>query len=339
MEERRQIRLKTLEDELKFKQQAQSDLYDLKNAHAVKIEALGTVPAVEMSAIMSLEKEITILQPFERQLVEAEGKQQIVQDTIKNITDLDLEIKKLTERRDVILQEPSDINLINEKINQVTIFIGNKNRDKEMTNSEFLDNFSNLTLAKDAMCRVEKNKKEVEKLGTDNTKLKEDIESLELLKEAFGTNGVKAIVIDYVIPQLEDKINNILSKLSDFRIKLDTQKSGVGKDTVLEGLFIEVINGQGEQLQFENYSGGERIKIIAAISEALAEIQRIGFRVLDEMFIGLDSDSIEGFTKVMLELQERFSQMICISHLREIKDIFENRIVIVKTNGNSTIQK
>jgi exonuclease SbcC len=165
----------------------------------------------------------------------------------------------------------------------------------------------------------------------------EDINGLSLLKDAFGQNGIKSILVDSVIPTLENKINDALSKLSDFRVRLDTQKSGAGKDVVLEGLFISIINEQGEQLDFSNYSGGEKLKITVAISEALAELQKIGFRILDELFVGIDSTTIEGFVSVLDKLQSRFSQLICISHLKEIKDQFDNKIEVIKINGISSI--
>jgi len=195
----------------------------------------------------------------------------------------------------------------------------------------------NLALSESAAKRIDENKEKLEKINKDILKTDENIEALQLIKGAFGQNGIKAIVIDYIIPRLEDRINDILSKLSDFRIHLETQKSGVDEDKTLEGLFISIFNESGLEFNFDNYSGGERLKIIVAISEALAEIQNIGFRVLDELFIGLDEESTEKFAEVMTTLQERFKQLFCISHLKNIKDMFSERIEIIKTNGVSQI--
>jgi DNA repair exonuclease SbcCD ATPase subunit len=167
--------------------------------------------------------------------------------------------------------------------------------------------------------------------------LNEEREQLHLLRDAFSPNGITAIVIDFLVPQLESRVNNILQKLSDFRVRFDTQKKGLGKETTLEGLFITVINDQGKELDFDLYSGGEKLRIIVAISEALSEVQQIGFRILDEAFIGLDQESIEGFVEVIEELSDRFSQLICISHLQDIKDTFDEKILITKNNGISII--
>ncbi len=165
------------------------------------------------------------------------------------------------------------------------------------------------------------------------------IKALLAIKEAFGSKGLKAVAVDYLIPRLEDKINEILSQLSDFRVRLDTQKSTASGEGTVEGLYINIINDRGEELDYSNYSGGEKLKITVAISEALASLQRVGFRILDELFVGLDEESTENFAMIMSKLNERFSQMLCISHLRNIKDIFEEKIFISKVNGTSVVQK
>ncbi|MBV6340117.1 AAA family ATPase [Candidatus Magnetobacterium casense] len=178
------------------------------------------------------------------------------------------------------------------------------------------------------------------KIKKDKAKLKKIIDqrdALQLLHDAFGSNGLKAIIIDYVLPRLEDKINEILSRLSDFRIRLETQKVAVTSGNSVEGLFISIFNELGEESDYDNYSGGEKLKITVAISEALAELQKAKFRVLDELFIGLDDESTEKFAEIMTALQERFSQMICISHLQNIKDMFPKTITVVKKEGVSQI--
>jgi exonuclease SbcC len=168
--------------------------------------------------------------------------------------------------------------------------------------------------------------------------VKEDIECLELLKEAFSPRGVKAVVIDYLVPQLEERINGVLSQMSDFRIRLDTQKATVDEEGVKEGLFITVINDHQEELPFASYSGGEKVKITIAISEALASLMnQIGFRIMDENIVSLDKESTESFVVVLEKLQQKFPQLFVISHLQEVKDIFEKKITVVKVNGTSKI--
>ena len=76
-----------------------------------------------------------------------------------------------------------------------------------------------------------------------------------------------------------------------------------------------------------------------AISESLATLQKVGFRMFDEIFLGLDENSTESFAAVLGSLQKNFNQILCISHLMQIKDLFDKKITIKKINGISEIKK
>lgn len=185
--------------------------------------------------------------------------------------------------------------------------------------------------------RLEKNRKravELEKETADKLRL---IDEMKLLKDAFGNTGIKAMLIDQTIPRLEDKINEILGQMSEFRITLDTQRKGVNGDTTLEGLFIYIINEKGEILDYDSYSGGEKMKINVAIFEALASLSRLRFRFFDETFFALDQESGDDFLTVIEEILKNVDQFVCVSHMQNIKDFFEKKILIQKTDGNSFI--
>lgn len=162
---------------------------------------------------------------------------------------------------------------------------------------------------------------------------------LVLVKEAFSSKGIKTVIVDYVLPKLEDSVNEVLSKLSDFRIRFDTQKKSVDMESNVEGLYITVINSEGQELAFESYSGGEKLRIEVAISEALASLQKskIGCRIFDETFQNLDSSTLENFVSLVVRLQAMFPQVLMVSHLQEVQDLFENRITIRKQDGVSSV--
>ena len=173
---------------------------------------------------------------------------------------------------------------------------------------------------------------------TDKTilKIKEEVELLSDLREALGTTGITAVALDYLLPSLEDKVNEILAMLSDFRVELSTQKAGAAGGNI-EGLFITVKNVQGESMDLNSYSGGERVRISVSISEALASLQKCGFRIMDETIVALDENMIENFTTVLGKIQSRYSQTICISHLQPVKDLFEKKLLITKLDGISQV--
>lgn len=190
---------------------------------------------------------------------------------------------------------------------------------------------------------IKKNKEElVEKKATlkeiEDTLLPElvrNFNDVSLVKDAFGSKGVKAVMIDYILPKLEDKINSVLSQLSDFTVRLDTQQLKADGEGNKEGLFITVTSPAGTELPFESLSGGEKVKITVAISEALASLQKVGFRLFDEFVTALDDDSLENFMVTIEHLQAQYPQMLLVSHIQSVKDMFEEKITVIKKNGVS----
>jgi len=225
----------------------------------------------------------------------------------------------------------SDINKLTIKLSETRILIKQEQTQKE-------DLIAHITMAERSKENIITIVKKLTVLKKDVKKLQDKKESLELIKEALSPRGIKAVVIDWMVPQLEEKINAVLIQMSDFKIRLDTQKEKANDDGNKEGLFITVINEMNEELSFDSYSGGEKVKITIAISEALASLMSsIGFRIMDENIISLDRESTEGFVEVLTKLQEKFPQLIVISHLQEVKDIFEKKVEIIKVNGISKI--
>ena len=224
-----------------------------------------------------------------------------------------------------------DSNKINTELSRIRISLQQAQKDKNLASS-------GLTLAANAQEMIKDASTRLVELQKGISEAVEEKESLELLKEAFSPRGIRAVVIDFLVPQLEEKINEVLDQMSDFRIRLDTQAPKSSEEGVKEGLFITIKNGLGEEMSYENYSGGERVKVTMAISEALASLQNsVGFRLLDEAVTSLDSESTQSFVQVLLKLQEKFPQVIIISHIDLVKDIFEKRLNCVKINGISKL--
>jgi exonuclease SbcC len=338
-EQKRKDTINTLEGRIKALQ-VKIEVYTKDwEEYNTKLTDLGTQPELPMpqEQYLELKEKINNLDELNKKLINAENfetqKAELMTELELNKADqkdLNDEIKKIEAeiiKKDSLYQEErqlkDDIIKINGKIDELMIF--------------YTGNNQLLGIAKHAAKQIEQCKIELETLQKDLDKDGELLESLELLKDAFGPNGLKAIVVDYILPQLEDKINNILGKLSDFRVRLETQKDGIGEDVIIEGLFITIINDVGEELDFANFSGGEKVKISVAINEALAEVSKVGFRILDETIVALDSDSVQNFIIAMDEILLKVKQVICISHIPEIKNMFDEKIIVTKVNGDSKI--
>ena len=165
--------------------------------------------------------------------------------------------------------------------------------------------------------------------------LAQNFDDVSLVKTAFGSSGVKSIIIDMLLSQLEEKVNSILSKLSDFNVHFDTQQPKVDGEGNKEGLFITLRSPSGVDMPFEALSGGEKVKVTVSITEALASLQKCGFRLFDEFVTALDDDSLENFMATIDYLQQSYPQMLMVSHIQSVKDMFENKITITKRNGVS----
>jgi DNA repair exonuclease SbcCD ATPase subunit len=302
-----------------------------------EIEALGLRPAFNKEEYEMLKEKISSLERYEKYLATVSGnvslRQELMYDVEKN--------KQLIEvERGLQAGVENKIAEYSEKIKEyteVTKKLSELTDQRQKLGIEIVELKQKLAISEKVSEDIKVAKKEIEAIEKKNVALQDEFDSLAAVKDAFSQTGIKSVVIDYIIPRLEDKINNILGQLSDFKVLLSTTRDGANKN-VVEGLFISIKNELGEEFDFTNYSGGERLKVIVAISEALSELQNVGFRILDELFIGLDEDSIEGFSSIMAKLYDRFNQMICISHLRTIKDMFDDRITVLKNNGTSFVE-
>lgn len=194
-----------------------------------------------------------------------------------------------------------------------------------------------IAIATVASAELANNKLEQEKLTKEMVKIKDEIDGLKLIKEAFSQKGIPAVVVDYMVPQLENRINDILSQLSDFKMRIDTQRKNAAGDGLVEGLFLTIYNESGEEFDFDSYSGGQKLKITVAISEALASLQKVGFRIMDETFTALDEESTDEFVEVMEKLQSQFKQILCITHLRNVKDLFDKKVTVTRVNNLSEV--
>ncbi len=337
LQERSKGQISYIEDQIKDKQEKFTFQIAATEAYIARLNALGLQRVIDNGAQI-LREEIKILEHWERDSIQNSYAEEKVKDFIKEIEEIKEKIKEiknnLTDRNIEILilkKALAENNVDWVKVEQTTnnLLIGKQSSLMTVTQE--------LTLARYAKKIVEDTEKELILLKEKLSDILNKIDLLEIVKEAFSSKGIKTLVIDHIVPLLETKINEILSQLSDFRIRLDTQRQSADGESMVEGLFININNDIGEEHDFDAFSGGERVKITVAISEALASLQKCSFRVLDEAIQALDEESTESFIDVLNQLKDRFKQIICISHIQQVKDTFDDSIEVIKENGISRI--
>ena len=174
------------------------------------------------------------------------------------------------------------------------------------------------------------------------------------LSKAFGKNGIQALVIENVLPQLEAESNQILSKLSNnqFHVQFITQKatkgSRVKKASVKTAKYIDtldiVIGDANGTRSYETYSGGESFRIDFSIRLALAKLlsQRAGtplqMLIVDEGFGTQDREGCDRLIAAINAISADFACILTVTHMPQFREAFQTRIEVRKTNQGSQLQ-
>jgi exonuclease SbcC len=171
-----------------------------------------------------------------------------------------------------------------------------------------------------------------------------DADALKELAGAFGRNGIQALIIDTVLPELSDEANTLLRRMSTgaMQVEMHTQRELQTRDAVAETLDIIIRDEHGVR-PYDLYSGGEAFRINFAIRVALAKLlarragATIDMLVIDEGFGTQDSQGRDGIVEALQSVADDFASIIVITHIDELRDLFTTRIEVVKTAEGSRV--
>ena len=172
---------------------------------------------------------------------------------------------------------------------------------------------------------------------------KEEKTIFDELRLAFGKKGVQAMIIEAVIPEIEEEANRLLARMTDGRlnVRLKSQRETL-QGKAVETLDIEVADELGPR-SYSLFSGGEAFRINFAIRVALSKLlaRRAGARlqtlIVDEGFGTQDAQGRERLVEAIGSIQEDFERILVITHIEELKDAFPVRIDVFKTPQGSQI--
>ena len=157
------------------------------------------------------------------------------------------------------------------------------------------------------------------------------------LRSAFSKHGIPSLIIEETLPEIEERANVLLDRLTDgkMHVRLETlkeKKTGGTKET----LEIVITDEQGVARPYETFSGGESFRVNFALRIALAQLlaERSGVRVrtlvIDEGFGTQDEQGIERLVDAIQTIREDFSKILVITHLERLKQAFPVRIEVEK---------
>lgn len=186
--------------------------------------------------------------------------------------------------------------------------------------------------------------KRLEEKRRDHKKLATRVGWLTELRDAFGVNGIPAMIIEHTLPELEREANRILQQLSVGRmnIRFETQRETKAGD-LRETLDIIISDEKGTR-PYETFSGGEKFRVNFSIRVALSHLlaQRAGVRLrslfIDEGFGTLDAEGRRRLVEAVKAVQDDFDLILVITHIEELRDAFPTRIQVTKTDAGSLVE-
>ena len=161
---------------------------------------------------------------------------------------------------------------------------------------------------------------------------------------AFGKNGIQALIIEDAIPQLDSDANELLARLTDnrmsLRLELGEGRRVRGTSAPSEELRINIADEMGTRT-YETFSGGEAFRINFALRIALSRLlaRRSGAPLpvlfIDEGFGSQDAAGQQRLVEAIQSIRSDFDKIIVITHIDAIKEAFDTRIQVEKTEMGS----
>ncbi len=287
--------------------------------------------------------------------------------------ELNSDLKMIQQKQKMNLQYKSELDYLNKSKNDIKEQIVSSKEQFEMANKMYLsiehleeksfndeeieekiNNNNNLISDYNAKISYDKTIIENKKKNKDTIKkYKEQIKQLKLvhtdygsLATAFGKTGIPASIIAHDIPEMEIETNKILKILSNDTMSIQfitSKKTATTKKTV-DTLEI-VVNDMNGSRSYETYSGGEKFRIDFACHIGMAKFltkragASIDFLIVDEGLGSQDDFAKQKFIESIHSLQGLFKQIMVITHIQDLQNAFDNRVLIEKTPINgSTVQ-
>ena len=183
-----------------------------------------------------------------------------------------------------------------------------------------------------------------EKQQTQLEDIKHKYQVYRSLAEAFGRNGIQALMIENLLPQLEAMTNQILARLSNHQLHVQfvTQKTGRSKKKLIDTLDILIADARGTR-PYETYSGGEAFRVNFSIRLAIARLlaMRSGtalqLLIVDEGFGTQDREGCDRLIAAIEAIAPDFACILTITHMPHFREAFQTRIDVFKDAEGSHI--
>ena len=340
---------KTLDEERKQVQAAQSSLASGDFASAEQselkaiedqIQSLGYDDEARQQSYAET-RELAHFEERQGQLTQAEASLPAEQESLARTQDIlnrrRIDLEQAQERRTTGEQSISELPQLQTGLKAAESGLAELESTRQTTTARlgYLDG---------EVRRLQSLRREVSRDSARLAALKEDEGIYQELVTAFGRQGIQAMLIETVVPRLEEEANLLLGRMTDNRmqVKLETQRERrTGRGDPIETLEINVSDELGPR-SYEMYSGGEAFRVNLSLRIALSKVlaQRMGAPLptlfIDEGFGSQDAAGRERILDVISAIENDFDKIIVVTHLDDMKDVFPVRIEVQKGDDGST---
>jgi len=171
----------------------------------------------------------------------------------------------------------------------------------------------------------------------------QEAETYQTLAQAFGKNGIQALLIEEAIPEIEQEANQLIARLTDNQSQIFIESlRDLKKGGVRETLDIKIMDTAGIR-PYEMFSGGEAFRIDFALRIAMSKLlaRRAGTAlqtlIIDEGFGSQDDEGLQHLMDALYEIRTDFSKIIVVSHLPALKENFPVHLVVEKGSSGSVV--
>ena len=277
------------------------------------------------------------LMEAEKVLKDAEGVRFKVE---KEQDDKIQEVVDLRHEYDVqLVKIDNDIDGVASQVLQAKAIIESKGREIGLMESAIEVNLQQIEKRMEVVLeKMDPLQKKLLELKNLATEIAGELEYYEFWIEGFGNRGIKSFLLDEVVPELNKKANYYASMLMDDEVQIEfktesTLKSGESRDK----FNVSIVYGGGE-VAYDNCSSGEKGRIDVSILLALQNLifsrnaNNSNLVIFDEVFESLDITGIERLVNLLKE-EAKDKALLVISHQNELRDYFDNQILVVKDNA------
>jgi len=225
---------------------------------------------------------------------------------------------------------------LEEEMSGVNLALQNFDRDIRITKAEKDDAVRKLGSIEEVQKKVKEWKKALVLSKERKEQLNRLAVVLDSLQVAFSKKGIPNLIIRESIPYIQDESNKLLERFGgQFKVEF------VSKEDKAESLEMYAEDEMGRR-EISMDSGGEVVRIALATRVALSRLlmsrsqSQIKLLILDEPSF-LDDKGIGQLVEVLGYLSEDFDQILVISHLEDLTNVFDKTIMIRKTLDGSKV--